>query len=55
MATVQHTFDTTWSDEDGEWVGTCKDYPSLSWLAPTEGEALAGIQTLVADADADDS
>ena len=36
-----------WSAEDGEHVGRCAEFPSLSWLAPTAGEALAGIQNLV--------
>ena len=37
------------SDEDGEYVGICAEFPSLSWLAPDRGEALAGIRALVAD------
>jgi len=32
-------------------VGTSIQYPSLSWLAPTKGEALKGIKNLVAEAD----
>ena len=40
-------YKTEWSEEDGEFVATCGDYPSLSWLAPTEGEALLGICNLV--------
>lgn len=36
-----------WSEEDGEFVGTCSDYPSLSWLAKTEKEASEGIRELV--------
>ena len=39
----------TWSAEDGEHVGLCAEFPSLSWLAATPGEALSGIQRLVAD------
>jgi hypothetical protein len=38
-----------WSEEDGEWVGTCPFYPSLSWLDPKPSEALEGIKRLVAD------
>ncbi len=34
----------TWSAEDGEHVGLCAEFPSLSWLAPTPEEALAGIR-----------
>jgi hypothetical protein len=36
----------SWSDEDQEWVGTCEEYPSLSWLAGTQDEALKGISEL---------
>ena len=38
-----------WSEEDGEWVGRCDAFPSLSWLAPRRDEALAGIRDLVAE------
>lgn len=38
-----------WSDEDEEWVGTCDNFPSLSWLAATRSEAMAGIMRLVAE------
>ena len=30
-------------------MGLCAEFPSLSWLAATPGEALSGIQRLVAD------
>lgn len=33
--------------EDGEHPGRCAEFPSLSWLAPTPGEALSGIQEMV--------
>ena len=39
----------TWSAEDGEHVGLCAEFPSLSWLAANPGDALSGIQRLVAD------
>lgn len=42
-----YTYRITWSVEDGEHVGRCAEFPSLSWLAPTAGEALVGIQNLV--------
>ena len=42
-----YTYRITWSAEDGEQLGLCADFPSLSWLAPTPEEALAGIQNLV--------
>ena len=42
-----YTYRITWSAEDGEQLGLCAEFPSLSWLAPTPEEALAGIQGLV--------
>lgn len=36
-----------WSEEDRSYVGTHEDYPSLSWLAGTEKNALEGIRRLV--------
>ena len=44
-----YSFDVTWSEEDQEYVGLCAQFPSLSWLAPTQDEALFGIQTVVAE------
>ena len=42
-----YTYRITWSAEDGEHLGLCAEFPSLSWLAPTPGEALSGIRELV--------
>ena len=42
-----YTYRITWSSEDGEHLGRCAEFPSLSWLAPTPGEALSGIRELV--------
>ena len=39
----------TWSPEDGEHVGLCAEFPSLSWLDTTPEGALAGIRQLVID------
>ena len=44
-----YTYRITWSAEDGEHAGLCTEFPSLSWLAATPGEALSGIRRLVAD------
>ena len=44
-----YTYRVTWSVEDGEYVGLCTEFPSLSWLAPTHDEAFSGIQQLVSD------
>ncbi len=44
------TYRVTWSEEDEEYVGLCAEFPSLSWLAASPEEALAGIRAVVADA-----
>lgn len=44
-----HIYRVTWSAEDQEYAGLCAEFPSLSWLAPTPDEALAGICALVRD------
>lgn len=43
----QYTYRVTWSPEDGEHVGLCAEFPSLSWLARTPEGALAGIRKVV--------
>lgn len=43
------TYRVTWSAEDGEHVGLCVEFPSLSWLATTPEAALEGIRSLVWD------
>ncbi|MFO8153457.1 type II toxin-antitoxin system HicB family antitoxin [Thioalkalivibrio sp.] len=53
MKTDHYTYRVTWSPEDGEHVGLCAEFPSLSWLADTPEAALAGIRTLVAEVVAD--
>ena len=44
-----YTYRVTWSDEDGEFVGTCDELPSLSWLAATTDDAMDGIRRIVLD------
>lgn len=41
------SFSARWSEEDGEHVGLCAEFPSLSWLATDQTEALKGIRALV--------
>lgn len=48
-----YTYRVTWSQEDGEHVGLCAEFPSLSWLAPTPEKALAGIRRVVSEVVAD--
>ena len=42
-----YTCRVTWSAEDGEHLGLCAEFPSLSWLAATPDQALSGIRELV--------
>jgi predicted HicB family RNase H-like nuclease len=42
-----YTYRVTWSAEDGEHVGLCAEFPSLSWLARTPEAALSGIRRVV--------
>jgi len=53
MNADHYTYRVTWSPEDGEHVGLCAEFPSLSWLAATPEAALSGIRAVVADALAD--
>ncbi len=48
-----YTYRVTWSPEDGEHVGLCVEFPSLSWLAATPEAALLGIRQIVSEAVAD--
>jgi predicted HicB family RNase H-like nuclease len=48
-----YTYRLTWSAEDREHVGLCAEFPSLSWLAPTQAEALSGIRQVAAEVVAD--
>jgi hypothetical protein len=43
----RYTYRVTWSEEDGEHVGLCAEFPSLSWLEKTPEKALQGIRMLV--------
>jgi predicted HicB family RNase H-like nuclease len=47
------TYRVSWSEEDGEYVGTCAEFPSLSHLDADQDAALRGIRALVADVVAD--
>jgi predicted RNase H-like HicB family nuclease len=47
------TYRVTWSVEDGEYVGLCAEFPSLSWLTKTPEGALRGIRRLVSQVAAD--
>lgn len=46
---AHYTFRVTWSAEDNEFVATCLEFPSLSWLAPSREQAIDGLQQVVAE------
>ncbi len=45
--TQHYSYRVVFSQEDGEWVGLCTEFPSLSHLAATQVEAIQGIAALV--------
>lgn len=53
MEQDRYTYRVTWSEEDGEHVGLCAEFPSLSFLAAAPEAALAGVRRLVAGIVAD--
>lgn len=47
---VEHyTYRVSWSAEDGEYVATCLEFPSLSWLADSRNDAIEGLDRLIVD------
>ena len=53
MSVNHYTYRVTWSPEDGEHLGLCVEFPSLSWLAETPEASLTGIRRVVAKVVAD--
>lgn len=51
--TARYSFRVTWSAGDEEFVATCVELPSLSWLADTPEAALGGLRELVDEVVAD--
>jgi predicted HicB family RNase H-like nuclease len=47
LETDKYTYRVTWSEADGEFVGLCAEFPSLSWLAASPEEALTGVRSVV--------
>lgn len=52
-AVGHHEYTVRFSDEDGEWVATTNNFPSLPWLEESPTQALAGLVRLVAEVEAD--
>lgn len=53
MKTGHYTYRISWSPEDNEFVATCCEFPSLSWLDASEEAAFRGIRKLVRDVASD--
>ena len=49
MSIDQYWYNVIWSSLDKEYVALCAEFPSLSYLASTHAEALAGIRQRVAE------
>lgn len=48
MIDIKHyTYRLSWSRDDSEYVATCAEFPSLSWLASDQADALAGLLAVV--------
>ena len=45
----KYSYRVTWSDDDGEFVGLCAEFPSLSWLSKSQDSAFKGIRKLIAE------
>lgn len=45
----RYTYRVTWSEDDGQHVGLCAEFPSLSWLTASPEGALRGIRKVVAE------
>lgn len=44
---THYTYRITWSAQDDEFVATCAEFPSLSWLASSQIDALQGLEDLL--------
>lgn len=45
----KYTYQTFWSKEDGEFVSTVAEFPSLSWMDDDAGRSQEGLRNLVAE------
>jgi len=48
-AADKYTYRVMWSEDDGEFVGLCAEFPSLSWLGQNHEAALKGIRGVVSE------
>jgi predicted HicB family RNase H-like nuclease len=45
----QYAYRVAWAEDDQEYVATCVEFPSLSWLDATPEKALVGLRKVVAE------
>ena len=50
---IHYIYKVQWSVEDEDYVATCEEFPSLSWLACTPEQALSGLIFVVTTAEQD--
>lgn len=53
VSASHYAYRVVWSAEDEEYVATCLEFPSLSWLADSRNAAIDGLEALVAEVVAD--
>lgn len=44
-----YTYRVIWSEEDGEFVGLCDEFPGISWLEENQADAFRGIVDAVGE------
>ena len=49
VSASHYAYRVVWSAEDEEYVATCLEFPSLSWLADSRNAAIDGLEALVAE------
>ena len=47
--TTHYAYRVRWSGDDGEFLATVAEFPSLSWLDEDQTAALRGLVALVSD------
>lgn len=47
MKIDQYTYRVSWSEEDQEYIASCTEFRSVSWLDATPEAALAGVRKVV--------
>jgi len=43
----EYTYRVTWFTDSNEYLGTCREFPSLSWIDTNAVRALTGIMQII--------